>query len=103
MHQWVKNHWYDFENDPTLLESMERFLQSSCDQKLTNQHKKFCKNIIVRHSSNTNGCVRLFIWFLQALIEKKQKQQDQEGHVNTAFDFEDTNAFQPKKPEVRWV
>ncbi|KIH43734.1 hypothetical protein ANCDUO_26254, partial [Ancylostoma duodenale] len=36
------------------------------------------------------------------LIEKKQKQQDQEGHVNTAFDFEDTNAFQPKKPEIVW-
>ncbi|KHJ93277.1 RasGEF domain protein [Oesophagostomum dentatum] len=83
MHQWVKNHWYDFENDPTLLEGLERFLQSSCDQKLTNQHKKFCKNIIT-------------------LIEKKQKQQDSEGHVNTAFDFEDTNAFQPKKPEIVW-
>ncbi|VDL80810.1 unnamed protein product [Nippostrongylus brasiliensis] len=83
LHQWVKNHWYDFENDPTLLEALERFLQTSCDQKLTNQHKKFCKNIIT-------------------LIEKKQKQQESEGHVNTAFDFEDTNAFQPKKPEPVW-
>ncbi|XGW05454.1 hypothetical protein V3C99_016090 [Haemonchus contortus] len=83
LHQWVKNHWYDFENDSTLLEALERFLQSSCDQKLTNQHKKFCKNIIT-------------------LIEKKQKQQESEGHVNTAFDFEDTNAFQPKKPEPVW-
>nr|CDJ89086.1 Pleckstrin homology and Ras guanine nucleotide exchange factor and Guanine-nucleotide dissociation stimulator CDC25 domain containing protein [Haemonchus contortus] len=83
LHQWVKNHWYDFENDSTLLEALERFLQTSCDQKLTNQHKKFCKNIIT-------------------LIEKKQKQQESEGHVNTAFDFEDTNAFQPKKPEPVW-
>ncbi|KAJ1348700.1 hypothetical protein KIN20_004057 [Parelaphostrongylus tenuis] len=83
LHQWVKNHWYDFENDTTLLEGLERFLQASCDQKLTNQHKKFCKNII-------------------NLIEKKQKQHESEGHVNTAFDFEETGAFQPKKPEPVW-
>uniref|UniRef100_A0A1I7XI75 DH domain-containing protein n=1 Tax=Heterorhabditis bacteriophora TaxID=37862 RepID=A0A1I7XI75_HETBA len=91
MHQWVKNHWYDFENDPLLLESLERFLQKSCDTpgKLTNQHKKFCKNVMT-------------------LIEKKQNQQQSEGHINTAFDFDDVglnsdvNRFQPKKPEPLW-
>ncbi|KJH49616.1 RasGEF domain protein [Dictyocaulus viviparus] len=83
LYQWVKNHWYDFENDPTLLEALERFLQTSCEQKLTNQHKKFCKNII-------------------NLIEKKQKQQEVDGHVYTAFDFENTSTFQPKKPEPVW-
>uniref|UniRef100_A0A0K0DHV0 Ras-GEF domain-containing protein n=1 Tax=Angiostrongylus cantonensis TaxID=6313 RepID=A0A0K0DHV0_ANGCA len=61
------------------LEALERFLQASCDQKLTNQHKKFCKNIIVRFKFN--------------LIEKKQKQQEFEGHVNTAFDFEEASRW----------
>lgn len=117
LHQWVKNHWYDFENDPTLLEALERFLQMSCDQKLTNQHKKFCKNIIVSRWRNwveapsASALLSILVRFparllasaafFQTLIEKKQKQQESEGHVNTAFDFEDTNnAFQPKKPEV---
>ncbi|CAI5453144.1 unnamed protein product [Caenorhabditis angaria] len=85
INQWVKFHWYDFQCDLVLLEALERFLQKCCDprEKLTKQHKKFCKTIL-------------------ATIEKRMKcgiderncgnmGENEEGHVNSAFVYGEDN------------
>ncbi|PAV56933.1 hypothetical protein WR25_10109 isoform B [Diploscapter pachys] len=73
MNQWVKCHWYDFDNDRELLLALQKFLQKSMEpsQKLTNQHRKFCKLILAAIDKRLNQ------------LAEKDKPQD--GHVNTAF------------------
>lgn len=46
--QWVNKHWYDFENDPVLLEDLCAFLDETDSRgKVINQYKKWCKSIKV--------------------------------------------------------
>ncbi|CAB3396795.1 unnamed protein product [Caenorhabditis bovis] len=109
INQWVKFHWYDFQCDSSLLEALEIFLQKCIEprEKLTKQHKKFCKTIL-------------------ATIEKRVKNPPSfsndlaqncgdEGHVNGAFVYGEDHqptayaneengepSFVSRKPEPVW-
>ncbi|CAJ0929434.1 unnamed protein product, partial [Mesorhabditis belari] len=105
LQQWVKMHWYDFENNQPLTESLAYFLRKSCDTpgKLTNQHRKFAKIIL-------------------ASIERKKSVLFGSsgfgltpGHTNNGFEMDEpgvipplspttpsVSIYQQKPPEVVW-
>ncbi|CAI2353551.1 unnamed protein product [Caenorhabditis sp. 36 PRJEB53466] len=112
INQWVKLHWYDFACDPMLLDALELFLNRCCDprEKLTKQHKKFCKTILAlieKRIKNPPGAQS---------PENGEKTETEEGHVNSAFVFGDDqqqlqvytnesareNQFASKMPETLW-
>uniref|UniRef100_A0A1I7U6D6 DH domain-containing protein n=1 Tax=Caenorhabditis tropicalis TaxID=1561998 RepID=A0A1I7U6D6_9PELO len=119
INQWVKQHWYDFQCDPVLLDALELFLNRCCDPRegLTKQHKKFCKTILAlieKRVKNPPG-------FLQPQVENGENGD--EGHINNAFVFGDdqqhqlqqqqqqvyannspteSNQFASKRPEILW-
>ncbi|CAD6193435.1 unnamed protein product [Caenorhabditis auriculariae] len=105
INQWVKFHWHDFDCDPVLLEKLDNFLQKCIDprEKLTKQHKKFCKTILTTMDKRLKS---------PPATDSTEKQ---EGHVNTAFvygedgqppayanDGATSRTFSPKKPETVW-
>lgn len=108
INQWVKAHWYDFECDPALLESLEQFLQKICDprEKYTKQHKKFCKTILSTLEKR------------RTILEQENNDRidEHEGHVNGAFVYGEEgtlpppyannapapSSFAPKRPEPLW-
>ncbi|CAJ0582146.1 unnamed protein product, partial [Mesorhabditis spiculigera] len=106
LQQWVKVHWYDFDNDPQLLKTLEDFLNKSCHTpaKLTNQHRKFAK--IILSTIEKRKCANL--------MSSNAGNTLGAGHTNGAFENDDgvplpaspstpnVNCFQKKPPEILW-
>lgn len=59
--QWVINHWYDFENNPVLLQDLCAFLEETDSHgKVINQYRKWCKSIKVQ-----NLCLEAIVLLLR--------------------------------------
>nr|CAD2176560.1 unnamed protein product [Meloidogyne enterolobii] len=90
LNHWVSNHFYDFENDPDLLQKLVDFLNGKDTTiKLTTNHKKWCTKI-------------------QDVIKRKQRNSSsadgtlQKPTNNDSLQVAGTGGFAPNIPEPVW-
>ncbi|VDK70156.1 unnamed protein product [Litomosoides sigmodontis] len=86
--QWVNNHWYDFENNPVLLQDLCSFLEETDSHgKVINQYKKWCKSI-------------------KTCIERKKRMDTIPLTARNGLERESspstTTSYGPQKPKILW-